>query len=219
MLDLELETQTTTERLATLELLTAKITKILLQEREPIDFTLFLSSTLPYVIDYRNRKHLYLFSAQGIILQCEDIGIVTVPANNFLLFDLPAGLRCALVAPTGKVAVFVRATDELLPEISPSQQVGIAATPSTSNPTATGIGTDVQYTWTQRVSHVTIQNNTAASVFYAFDQSAIAAGNLIYTLATGQIVVWDRQCSILHLSTAAAQNFGGQTGITVEGFV
>lgn len=218
--DPDLEQQTTAERLATLELLTAKLVKMQLETREPIDKLLFVSTSQPFLVDYKNRKHLYIFSPSGLTLSCQDIGTVTVNANVFMLFDLPAGTRCYVVAPTGNpVQLFVRCTDELLPEISPSQTVGVAVVASPANPAATAAaGADTSYTWVQRVSHLSIQNNTAAAVFYAFDQSSTAAGNQVYVLAAGQLAVWDRQCSVLHVSSAASQNFGGQTGISIEGF-
>lgn len=219
--DTELEHQTTAERLAALELLTANLLKVQLQAREPIDTTIFLSNTKPYLVDYRNRKHIYLLSPQGFVVSVQDLGQVTVPGNTFTLFDLPPGLRCYIVAPTGPaLPIFVRCTDELLPEISPSQTVGIAATPAPTNPTQTAAaGADTSYSWTERVSHVAIQNNTAAAVFYAFDQSTTVAGNQVYVLAAGQLAVWDRQCSVLHVSSAAQETFGGQTGVSIEGFL
>lgn len=71
---------------------------------------------------------------------------------------------------------------------------------------------------TTEFNHCSIQNNTAANIFYAFDQSTTVAGNQVYTLAPGQAVFWDRLSFALHVSSAAQQNIGGQTGITVEVF-
>jgi hypothetical protein len=100
--------------------------------------------------------------------------------------------------------------------------VGTIVAPYASNPSTTGVGTDTQFKWgtngTTTVNHVFIQNNLAsATVYYAFDTNTTASGAAVYALAPGQFVAWDRQCTILHLQTAASQNFGGTTGITVEG--
>jgi hypothetical protein len=107
----------------------------------------------------------------------------------------------------------------------PTPELGsldVALVPYASNPAATGVGTDVLYKWgaagTTPVNHASIQNNTAANVLYAFDVATTTAGAMVYTLTAGQSAFWDRACTILHVQTAAAQNFGGTTGITVEGF-
>lgn len=104
--------------------------------------------------------------------------------------------------------------DNLIPAISS------AVTPAATNPAQTAAaGADTSFTWNEVVNHVSIQNNTAASVFYAFDQSSVTAADAIYVLAAGQAAFWDRKCTVLHVSSAAQQNFGGQSGITIEGFV
>jgi hypothetical protein len=92
-----------------------------------------------------------------------------------------------------------------------------------SNPTATAaLAADTLFKWgalgTTVVNHVSIQNNTAANVFYAFDASTTVAANTVYALAAGQLVTWDRSVTVLHFSSAAAQNFQGQSGISVEGY-
>ncbi len=96
-------------------------------------------------------------------------------------------------------------------------------TPYGSNPSQTAAaGADTTYAFgaagTTKFIHCVIQNNTAANVFYAFDQSTTVAGNQVYTLTPGQVAGWDREGTILHFSSPAQQPFSGQAGITVEAF-
>lgn len=105
-----------------------------------------------------------------------------------------------------------------------SLAVGSAQAPYTSNPTQTSAsGADTLFKWgstgTTVINHIVIQNNTAITIYYAFDQVTTTAGNAVYTLASGQIIEWDRQCSVLHLSSSSSQPFGGTAGITIEGFI
>lgn len=117
-MDLDLEKQTTAQRLATLELLTAKIAKILLQERAPIDATIFISSTRGWNADYHERKHLYIFSASSQLLSLQDLGSFLVPANVWTLFDPPAGCRVFAPNESTPVPFLIRASDDLFLTVS-----------------------------------------------------------------------------------------------------
>jgi hypothetical protein len=142
-------------------------------------------------------------------------------------------VRCSVLNASETIAVALRAGSGvsdvgLLSSIpAGSNNIGalslaVAVADYGSNPSATGIGTDVLFKWgtagITQVNHVSIQNNTAANVLYAFDQDTTTSGHKVYTLAAGQAVFWDRAVTTLHFQTAAAQNFGGTAGITVEGF-
>ena len=67
-------------------------------------------------------------------------------------------------------------------------------------------------------NHIKMQNNTAANVYYAYDQDSTASGKMIYVLAAGQTLFEDRSFLVLHVSSAAQQSFGGQSGISIEVF-
>ena len=104
-----------------------------------------------------------------------------------------------------------------------AQAVGSALAAFSGNPTQTAAaGADTSYKFgsagTTSFNHGVIQNNTGSNIFYAFDQSTTVSTNMVYVLATGQTIFWDRAGTVLHFSSAAQQNFGGQTGITVEAF-
>ncbi len=95
-----------------------------------------------------------------------------------------------------------------------------ASTPVASgNPTQTAAaGADTQFKWQGQINHICIQNNSTINFNYAFDQDSTASGNAIYVLAPGAFIEWDRLCTSLHCSTASQVNFGGTSGITIEGF-
>ena len=129
--------------------------------------------------------------------------------------------------PVGAMAIADRSTgNELKPNADGSlnaiTSVGAALSAYSSNPSATGTGTDVPYkfgpTGTTPFTHCAIQNNTTAKIFYAFDQDTTTTGHMVYSLDVGQLTTWDRAGTIIHFQTAAEQNFGGTAGITVEAF-
>lgn len=135
---------------------------------------------------------------------------MTTPANTATIPDgSPVAMPTYPVDPTGNVVY--------------AQAVGTALAAFSGNPAQTAAaGADTLYKFggggTTSFNHCAIQNNTTANVFYAFDQSSVTAANAIYVLASGQTVFWDRKGTTLHFSSAAQQNFGGQSGITVEAF-
>lgn len=87
-----------------------------------------------------------------------------------------------------------------------------------SPPAQTNAGSDTALTFTQTVAQVTIQNNTNAVVYVAFDATASAGS---YALAAGSTLVEAKYCKVVHLYTAAAQNVNGTSsgGIVVLGEV
>lgn len=112
----DLENQTTEQRLATLELLTAKITKILLQEREPIDQTVFVSSSQPWTVDRRNRKHVFLWiPGNALTLSFEDYGSGVVNAQQWINVGIPNGIKMLASGQSTAVQILLRFTDEEIP--------------------------------------------------------------------------------------------------------
>lgn len=88
--------------------------KKLFAYRPPIDETYRISATQPLVVDFQERKHLFIFSANALVLTVEDIGVLTVGANIFTNISFQQGMRLTPVQTT-PVTVFVRATDETVP--------------------------------------------------------------------------------------------------------
>lgn len=75
-----------------------------------------------------------------------------------------------------------------------------------SPPAQTNAGSDTALTFAETVTTVTIQNNTAGSINVAFNATASAGSLLIPAAAT---LVEEKQCTVLHLYTASAQNING----------
>ena len=75
-----------------------------------------------------------------------------------------------------------------------------------SPPTQTNAGSDTLLTFASKISQLTIQNNTSAGVNIAFDAAASAGSFLIPSGATFTV---DKQCTVVHLYTASAQNING----------
>lgn len=87
-----------------------------------------------------------------------------------------------------------------------------AAIPLTSPPAQTNAGSDTPLTWAQPVRHLFVQNNTAAAVMVEQDAAASAGSTVV---ATGQLLVLDVPCAVLHLFTAAAQNINGTAAANI----
>lgn len=88
--------------------------------------------------------------------------------------------------------------------VSQSGYVAASGTP----PTVTVASTDTSYTFSSQVDTVILQNNTTATLYYAFDATA-SAGSL--SLAPGQVLFYSKKVTVVHLYTIAAQNINGTT--------
>lgn len=94
------------------------------------------------------------------------------------------------------------------------------------NPSQTASASaDTEFQWgplgESVVHHISIQNNTGSNILYSFDVATTTAGAAVYVLASGlPPAVWDRECTTLHLQSAAQQdiNNGSTAGIVIEGF-
>lgn len=123
------------------------LTAFFSEARDPIDFPIQLSSTMPWNVDYRNRKHLFIYSPVQLILSLEDYGTSTLFANTWHTLDFPPGMRIFATNQTNPVYAFIKATDEptlldyntvITATISGTPTVNITAlngtAPSSTNP-------------------------------------------------------------------------------------
>ncbi len=67
---------------------------------------------MPWIIDYKERKHLYIFSPVQLILSLEDYGTITVFANTWHTLDFPAGMRIYATNQSSPIYAYIKATDE-----------------------------------------------------------------------------------------------------------
>lgn len=106
---------------------------------------------------------------------------------------------------------------------APEPVAGPALSPYSGNPSQTAAsGADTQYKFgtagTDSFAYVSGQNNSAANVLIAFDQSTTGNGNEIYIIAPGQAFAFDHVGAVLHFSSPSPVSFGSQAGITIEAF-
>lgn len=102
-----------------------KILEYIERAGSPVDFPIQISSTMPWSVDYHNRKHLFIWSPVNIILTLEDYGTLTVSASNWQQLDMPPGMRVFSNNVT-PIYIYGKATDEY--EID---EAGILSTNST----------------------------------------------------------------------------------------
>jgi len=70
-----------------------------------------ISSSQPYVVNYRDRYHILLWSANGLTLTLEDLGTMTVNANTWTNISFKTGMKIYAQGQATIVPVFIRCTD------------------------------------------------------------------------------------------------------------
>lgn len=112
------------------------------EARTPIDTPYLISSVNPYVIDYKNRKHLFIYSPVALTLTIEDYTTTTgfsLAAMTWHTLDFQPGTRvyATNIAAASPVYMYIKATDEpiLLDYLTGvgSAQVGTWTVGSTSD--------------------------------------------------------------------------------------
>jgi hypothetical protein len=90
----------------------------------PIFDTFLISATHPWVVDYRNRRYLYLYSQNALTLSM-DGGEFTInlPANDWVQFQFNPGIRFVATNQATPVPVFVQFTNDTVSSISLSAVV------------------------------------------------------------------------------------------------
>ena len=87
------------------------------QLRNPIDYPAQISNTMWFTMDYKNRKHLFLFSPVSLTILAEDYitSALTIAANTWVNLGFPAGVRIVAGNQSTPIYVYLRATDETIP--------------------------------------------------------------------------------------------------------
>jgi len=88
----------------------------LIAGRPPIFSVEQLSSTRPYIIDYKERKHVYIWlPSSSLALSFEDYGTGTIQAQVWINLGLPEGIRVFATAITsGTTPMYIKCTDEVI---------------------------------------------------------------------------------------------------------
>lgn len=85
--------------------------------------------------------------------------------------------------------------------------------PATTNPSATGVATDVSFSWQGTANRLLIQNQSAAAVFLDFEQAASPAS---ISLAAGATLAINMAVSVLHLYAAANTPINATGGVIIR---
>jgi len=177
--------------------------------RPDLDRIVQLSNSLCYTLDYRDRYHVYVWSANTLTLTLEDLGTVTVEGGSWTNLSFTTGMRIFAQGQSSIVPILVRCTDTSLEEGNSAygNYIESAGYISLSSPPAqTNAGADTPLTFSSQVNHVFLQNNTSANLYCAFDTAA-SLGSIL--LVPGATLIEDKKCTALHLYTVAAQNING----------
>ena len=83
--------------------------------RSHIDQTLQIGANTPFIVDYKQRKHIYIWSPTSISLAIEDYGTGTIPAQQWLNIAIKQGTQITAPAfTTSTTPLMVRWTDEVV---------------------------------------------------------------------------------------------------------
>lgn len=86
-----------------------------LEKRSPIDQTIMASNTQPWVVDYRNRKHIFIWFPSAQSISFDDFGTGPIQAQVWINIGMPQGTRMFITTATGPTEFMIRCTDETIP--------------------------------------------------------------------------------------------------------
>lgn len=146
--------------------------------RKPIDTMIELSATKPYVIDYRDRKYIFLYSTNALTLTLEDVGTLSISANVWTNLCFPDGLRVFASNESTTVPVLIRCTDEIY-SVDTSTSITFPSTQSVTFPSPQDINL-VQSGGVAISATNPLITQTATTAFILDGQSFMAScGNLV----------------------------------------
>ncbi len=192
-------------------------------KRPPLNTVVMVSATTPWLLDYKERKNTYVYSATALILSISDMGTFYLPSNAWVNVNFIEGTHVLAIGQTTNVPLFVRCTDEELIDARGLQSSPSGYVPAyASNAAALTSSTDYPFKWgasgTNQVNHLMLQNNTTVNLNFDLDVVATAGSPV---LLPGQTVFFDVQVLILHLFQAGTPNVNGNTAanIVVRGWL
>lgn len=99
------------QKMAALERINKNL-EILINGRRPLEQTYAVSDTQGFILDYKNRKHLYIYSLNAITLDLKDLGTLSIPAKTWTGLDYEQGTKLFTSGTATPVNIRIRATDE-----------------------------------------------------------------------------------------------------------
>lgn len=85
--------------------------------RDVIHEDVLINNIVPWILNYRNKKHIYVNSPVATSVSIEEFGTIPIPAQAWTLFDYREGSRVlnpGVVSPATQL-LLVKHTDEILP--------------------------------------------------------------------------------------------------------
>ena len=80
--------------------------------RPNIDDTVLISATNPYVVDFKDRYHIFLWTGTGFTLTLEDLGTLSLSANTFTNISFRTGMKLYAQNQSAALPVLIRCTDQ-----------------------------------------------------------------------------------------------------------
>ena|SRR2546427_6754238 len=82
------------------------------EKRVPLDEVVMVSATTPWIVNYKERKNIYVYSQNDLTLTFEDFGSFILAANTWTLLNFLTGMRVYAKGQTANVPLFFRCADE-----------------------------------------------------------------------------------------------------------
>jgi hypothetical protein len=87
--------------------------------RSPIDFAVKISDLSFWSMNYKERKHLFVWATAATVITADDYTgttTITIPATTWSIFAFPPGTKIQTSGSgTATTPLFFRATDEMVP--------------------------------------------------------------------------------------------------------
>ncbi len=83
--------------------------------RPPIDDHVTISAVKPWYVDYRERKHVFIWLPVTQTLSFEEFGSGTVQAQIWINLGMPKGIKMLAPNSSTLIDVMIRCCDEELP--------------------------------------------------------------------------------------------------------
>lgn len=102
------------QKIAALERINKNL-ELLISGRRPLEQTYSISDSQGVILDYKNRKHLYIYSQTSITLIIDQIiGNISISAKIWTNIDYEQGTKIFTSGTAAPINVQIRATDEVI---------------------------------------------------------------------------------------------------------
>ena len=105
--------------------------------------------------------------------------------------------------------------------LPPINDAAVAGAISVTNVNGTTIGANTDYaiTFSQRINHLILENNSTNTITWELDAATSASSLHLSNINPGNILFLDIQATSVHVNSPAATTYGAATGINVRGWL